>query len=44
MRLLPQTIRGELTLLVAVLALPLVALIGYGLFDRTRDDIAASEA
>jgi len=31
-------------LLVAVLALPLVALIGYGLYDRTRDDIAASEA
>jgi signal transduction histidine kinase len=44
MRLLPQTIRGELTLLVAVLALPLVALIGYGLYDRTRDDLAASEA
>jgi len=44
MRLLPKTIRGELALLVAVLAFPLVALIGYGLYDRTRDDLAASEA
>jgi len=42
-RLLPQTIRGEFALFAASLALPLVALIGYGLYDRTRDDIAASE-
>ena len=44
MRLLPQTIRGEFVLFAFSLALPLVALIGYGLYDRTRDDVAASEA
>jgi PAS domain S-box-containing protein len=44
MRLLPETIRGEFALFAVSLALPLVALIGYGLYDRTRGDIAASEA
>ena len=44
MRLLPRTIRGEFALFAISLALPFVLLIGYGLYDRTRDDIAASEA
>lgn len=43
-QLLPKTIRGQFALFAVSLALPLVAPIGYGLYDRTRDDIAASEA
>ncbi len=43
-QLRPKTIRGEFALFAISLALPFVLLIGYGLYDRTRDDIAASEA
>jgi len=44
MRLLPKTIRGEFALFAVSLALPLVGLIGYGLYDRARDEFAAAEA
>jgi len=44
MRLLPQTIRGELALLAAVIAVPLLALLGYGLLDRARGEMAQAEA
>ena len=43
MRLLPQTIRGEFALFAISLALPFVLLIGYGLYDRTRDRLRGSE-
>jgi signal transduction histidine kinase len=42
-RLPAQTIRGEFVLFATCLALPLVALIGYGLYDRARDEFAAVE-
>jgi PAS domain S-box-containing protein len=42
-QLLPKTIRGEFALFAISLALPLVALIGYGLYDRARDEFAAAE-
>jgi len=42
-RLLPKTIRGEFGLFAVSLALPLVGLIGYGLYDRARDEFAATE-
>ena len=41
--LLPRTIRGQFALFALSLALPLVALIGYGLYDRARDEFAAAE-
>jgi hypothetical protein len=41
---LPKTIRGEFAFLALSLALPLVGLIGYGLYDRARDEFAAAEA
>ena len=44
MRLLPQTIRGEFALFAVSLALPLIALIGYGLYDRARDEFTAAES
>ncbi len=44
MRLLPRSIRGELLLLAAVIAVPLLAMLGYGLYDRARDEIAQAEA
>ena len=43
MRLLPRTIRGEFALFAVSLALPLVGLIGYGLYDRARDEFADTE-
>jgi len=42
MRLLPRTIRGELALFATVIALPLVALIAFGLYDRAREEFAAA--
>ena len=41
MRLLPQTIRGEFALFALILALLLVGLIGYGLYDRAHDAFRA---
>jgi signal transduction histidine kinase len=38
-----QTIRGEFVLFAVCLALPLVGLIGYGLYDRARDEFADAE-
>ena len=40
---LPKTIRGGFALFALSLALPLIALIGYGLYDRARDEFAAAE-
>jgi PAS domain S-box-containing protein len=40
---LPSTIRGQLAWFAVSVALPLVALIGYGLYDRARDDFAEAE-
>lgn len=41
MRLPSQTIRGDFALFALGLALPLVGLIGYGLYDRARDAFRA---
>lgn len=41
---LPRTIRGEFALFALSLALPLIALLGYRLYDRARDEFAAAEA
>ena len=40
---LPKTLRGEFAMFAIVLGLPLIALIGYGLYDRARDEFAAAE-
>lgn len=39
----PSTIRGELARFAVVLALPLVAVIAFILYDRARDDVADAE-
>ncbi len=40
----PGSIRGELALFVVALALPLVALIGYSVYERAQQDLAEAEA
>ena len=42
MRLRPQTIHGEFALFALSLVLPLVALIGYGSYDRARSEFATA--
>ena len=42
MRVLPRTIRGELALFATVIAVPLVALIAFGLYDRAREEFRAA--
>lgn len=42
MRVLPRTIRGELALFATVIAVPLVALIAFGLYDRAREEFGAA--
>lgn len=37
-------LRSEFVLFAACLSLPLIGLIGYGLYDRTRDEFAAAES
>src|SRR5262245_11478565 len=44
LRLIPRSIRGQFTLFAIALALPLLAVVLYVLYDRVRDDFAAAEA